>query len=273
MADPLTCIGAAASVGGIIDMLSRSISLISWVAEQWKDAQLAFLSLQTQLRVLRGALSEIQKWFQSSGADEVHHQLTMDLDSVLLCCKSLVSRLDSHLGSLRRDASGQLGTIAKVKLILGGRNIGEIQKMVEQQTGALNLLLTACNSNALLDQKKLLVKKSTRSVISKVEKDSASLIVHRDDGSLRTAFTDNLSKISRVFQFDADLLSSKIYGRAWRSSLTMSLRSPKAMPQQFTIAGGSGAVVPTTGNVSTEVRILLLGKFTYHDRFLGKSFD
>jgi len=252
MADPLTCIGAAASVGGIVDMLSRTINLINWVAEQWKDAQLAFLSLQTQLLVLRAALSEIQKWFQSSGAYGVHHQLTMDLDSVLLCCKSLISRIDSHLSGLRRDASGQLGTIAKVKLVLGGRNIGEIQKMVEQQTGALNLLLTACNSNALAEQKKLLEKKSTRTAISRVEKDSASLIVHRDDGSLRSTFTDNLSKISRVFNFDADLLGSKVYDRAWRINIKTSLRAPKVTVTQ-----------PTLDRYSKEdVKVLLLGKPT-----------
>ena len=145
MADPLSCIGAAASVAGIIDMLSRSIGLMGWVAEQWKDADLAFLSLQAQLQILRGALAEVKKWFESLGDQDVHHLLTMNLDSVLLCCKTLVSRLDSHLTDLHRTATGKLSTIAKVRLILGGRNIGEIQKMVEQQTGALTLLLTACN--------------------------------------------------------------------------------------------------------------------------------
>lgn len=145
MADPITCIGAAASISGILDVLSRSILLISRLAEQWKDSQLAFISLQTQLQALRGALGQIRIWIESSEISDSHHQLTMDLDSIILCCESLVSRLNSHLESLARDSAGQLKTLGKLRLIMGGRNINEIQKMVEKQAVALNLLLEACN--------------------------------------------------------------------------------------------------------------------------------
>jgi hypothetical protein len=145
MADPISCIGAVASVAGIIDILSRSIILVGRLTEQWNDAQLAFISLQTQLQALKIALDQIRKWLELPEAVEVHHQLTMDLDSIILCCNALVSRLESHLTALDRDSSGQLTRLGKFRLMAGGQNIGDIQKMVEQQTGALNLLLTACN--------------------------------------------------------------------------------------------------------------------------------
>jgi guanine nucleotide-binding protein G(i) subunit alpha len=152
MVDPIACIGAAASIAGIIDVLSRSIALVSRLTEQWNDSQLAFMSLQTQLQALRGALDQIKTWIDLSEASDIHHQLTMDLDSIIHCCKSLVSRLNSHLETLARDSSGQLRALGKLRLIIGGRNINEIQKMVEKQVGALNLLLAACNWCDILSQ-------------------------------------------------------------------------------------------------------------------------
>ena len=83
------------------------------------------------------------------------------------------------------------------------------------------------SSNALIEQKKMLEKKSTRIVIAKVEKDSASLILQRDDGSLFTAWTDNLSKLSRIFPFDSELLATKVYNRAWRNAIRFSLRTKR----------------------------------------------
>jgi len=83
-------------------------------------------------------------------------------------------------------------------------------------------------SNAVVDQRQLLEKKSTRTAIDKVERDSASLIVQRDSSSLRTYYTDNLSKLSLAFGFDNELRNSKVYDRAWRNTLISSLRLRKA---------------------------------------------
>jgi len=144
MADPLSCLGAAASVAGIIDILSRSIGMISQLSDHWKDADLLFASIKTQLQVLRSALAEVKSWAESVGAEEAYHQLTMDLDSVLSCCRSLASRINDHLLSLPRGSTGQLNKLGKLKLVLGGRNLDDIQKMIERQISTLTLLLTAC---------------------------------------------------------------------------------------------------------------------------------
>jgi len=83
------------------------------------------------------------------------------------------------------------------------------------------------SSNALTEQKKVLERKSTRTAIAKVEKDSASLIVQHDDGSFLTASTDNLSKLSRIFPFDSELLASKVYDRIWRHTVRLQLRTKR----------------------------------------------
>jgi len=65
----------------------------------------------------------------------------------------------------------------------------------------------------------LLEKKSTRKVFRRVRDDSSSLYVQRDSTSLYSRYTDNLSKISKVFEFDRELFVSKVYEIALRSSL------------------------------------------------------
>jgi hypothetical protein len=144
--DPVSVIGAAASVGGLIDVVSKSIKLITELRGQWKDADLGFVNLASQLVVLKAGLLKVKEWTEVV-ADEAHHQLVMDLDSVLLCCGTLVGRLTAQLGDLRRNqsSSGQLSRLGKIRLVLGGRNMEEIQKMIERQVSTLNLLLNACS--------------------------------------------------------------------------------------------------------------------------------
>lgn len=67
----------------------------------------------------------------------------MDLDLSLTCCKALVERMRCQLSKFHLNADAKLDTASKIKLILGGKFMDDIQKMVERQT-ALNLLLTAC---------------------------------------------------------------------------------------------------------------------------------
>ena len=144
MADPISVLGAAASNAGLVYVLSRCSSVIGELRGQWKDADFTFVNLTSQLLVLKVGLTKVREWTEM-GVDEAHHQLVMDLDSVILCCKALVDKLDAQLQGLRRNQDGQLSRMGKMKLVLGGRNMDEIQKMIERQTNTLTLLLTVCN--------------------------------------------------------------------------------------------------------------------------------
>ncbi|KAK4642611.1 hypothetical protein QC761_511490 [Podospora bellae-mahoneyi] len=222
MADPLSIVGAVGSVAGIIDVLSRSISAIATLRNQYKDADLLFMNLTSQLSVLRTGLVKIAEWAETQ--PEPHYQLKMDLDSVLMCCQILASKLDNHLQSLHQGRV-RLSSIGKLKLALNGSNIDAIQKMLGQQTATLTLLLAACNTKSLAEQRELLEAPSTRTAIAAMEQDSASLIVHEDRTSICTVETDTLSRLSAIFPFDSQLLTTKVYGRAWRT--TFLNRGPK----------------------------------------------
>jgi hypothetical protein len=114
-------------------------------------------------------------------------------------------------------------------------------------------------SNAILEQKRLLEKRSTRAAFRKVERQSASLIVHRGSSSYRSGLTDTLSKLSWIFGFDDELRNSQVYDRAWRSSVRTGLRLDQALRLGSPTANEDGQQVPGNPELPEEVKVLLLG--------------
>jgi guanine nucleotide-binding protein G(i) subunit alpha len=144
MADPLTIVGAAASVAGIVEVLARTVSALSELHNQWKQADFIFINLIAQLTALKAALSKLQEWMDAD-IEEPHHQLVMDLEVSITCCRMLVSKMDSEVAELRQNDNNGLDTQSKMKLVVKNGTLEALQKMVERQTNALTLLLTVCN--------------------------------------------------------------------------------------------------------------------------------
>jgi hypothetical protein len=92
----------------------------------------------------------------------------------------------------------------------------------------------------------LLVKSKARKTFKRAEADSASLIVHRDNTSLITKWTDNLSKISAIFEFDQEILSSPAYERAlrvsWKDALRQSQRPRKSQKEGLNTVSDDNSV-------------------------------
>jgi hypothetical protein len=76
----------------------------------------------------------------------------------------------------------------------------------------------------MTEQKQLLEKPKTRSILLSARTDSASLFVHQDAASFRSRLTDSLSKMSNVFDFDSAVFSTSVYHRVFRGSLKYRLR-------------------------------------------------
>lgn len=144
MADPLTVIGAVASTVQIIDVLTKAVSALDTLRAQWQSSDIALLSLTSQLGALSAALSKIQEWMQS-GIEEMHHQLVIDLSNSITCCKMLATKLYAEINDLQKAPGGSLLTTAKARFVFKRSGVGELQNMVDRQTAALTLLLTACN--------------------------------------------------------------------------------------------------------------------------------
>ena len=88
----LEIVGAVGAIINIIDGISKTISTIHAIQSKWADADLTVLSLAVQLATLRAALTKIEEWLD--GDAEMHHQLTMDVDTSIAGCHLLMSKLD-----------------------------------------------------------------------------------------------------------------------------------------------------------------------------------
>lgn len=144
MADPISIIGTAGAVANIIDVLAKTIGTIHEVHQQWKNADFTFIDLIAQLTALKAALTKIQEWADTDLADQ-HHQLVMDLDVSVTCCRMLVGEVGAQINDLHSTSKGSLDQGSRIKLVFGNSKMEDLQKMIERQTNALTLLLSACN--------------------------------------------------------------------------------------------------------------------------------
>ncbi|KAF2826219.1 hypothetical protein CC86DRAFT_455781 [Ophiobolus disseminans] len=229
MAEALAVIGTVGAVCNIIDVIGKTITLVSDIQSRWKTADLALLSLASQLTALGAALREIQTWLENN-EQNMHHQLIMDLDVSLSCCRLLVIELEAFFDSIDKTPDNPLSISSKMKVIIGGQGANDIQKFIEHQTSSLTLLLTACNCTSLSEQRKLLEEPKSRKAIDRVKADSVSLLVHWDSASFVSNGTDNMSKLSHVFDFDTEILATSVYERVLRNSLKQSIRRHLSAP-------------------------------------------
>jgi len=144
MAELLGVIGGVGAIINIIDGTSKAISAMSDLKAQWKDAHLTLFSLASQLSSFQAALQQIQDWLDHE-LPESHHQLVMDLDKTLLCCKILVSRLEDFFADWESLLERPTATSSRWKVVFGKKGLDNVLALVERQTNALTLLLTAYN--------------------------------------------------------------------------------------------------------------------------------
>ncbi|KAM7191373.1 GNA-3 g protein alpha subunit GNA-3 [Rhypophila sp. PSN 637] len=224
MADPISILGTAGAVANIIDVLGKIIITFAELRSQWQEADLAVLALESELAALNAALTRIKEWAESC-SDDPHHQLTMDLDRCVVCCRLLIGRIDAELSQFQTTAENRLDVASKFRLLLKTKDFEHIQHMIGKQTAAMTLLLTACNTAMLSKQKGLLEDSQTRRVFKTMQDDTASLLVHRDVDSLLTGTATSItsSKRSVIFEFDSTLFISRIYQRWIRGSVKKAL--------------------------------------------------
>ena len=144
MAEALAAIGGAASILSIIDVLARSIGTINDLRQEWETADFTVLDLLAQLRAIRAALAEIHRWTNGDAGLEPHHQLQMDLDDSVTWCSILADMIDKLLSDLGCNPDEILNRSSKAKLLFASKEMENLQKMIDRQANALNLLLSAC---------------------------------------------------------------------------------------------------------------------------------
>jgi hypothetical protein len=144
MAEVLAVLGGVGSVCSIVNGITRIVGMISKLQARWGDADLTLLSLASQLTALRAASTKIEEWIDQDLQD-THHQLVMDLDVSISCCRLLMNKVESFFSDLTQLTERPLDLREKFKIVFGSSGPESVQKLIEHQTSALTLLLTACN--------------------------------------------------------------------------------------------------------------------------------
>lgn len=93
--------------------------------------------------------------------------------------------------------------------------------------------LSLC-SQSLSEQKGLLESTQSRQILKQVKENSASLIVLRDSDSFCSSWatsTERISVLNRVFDFDGDIVSSKVYQGNMRALIRRMFRRRETTPR------------------------------------------
>jgi hypothetical protein len=143
--EPFTLLATAGAVANIVAILGRSLVVVAELRSEWTDADLAILSFETQLATLRTALTKVMEWVENHYSEDPHHQLVMDLDRCVACCRLLISKVDGDIQPFQNNPT-PMDRRKKFKMLLKTKHFKTTQRMIEQQTNALTLLLTACNT-------------------------------------------------------------------------------------------------------------------------------
>lgn len=225
--DPVSAIGLASSLLGIIDVAARSISALRALQQRWKVADLTISLVISQLTTLKAALNQIKEWISTSLNSIQHYQLVMDLGASLESCETLLHFIDGQLSHLDFNDSNDLSIESKIKVALQDKAVKECATHLANQSTALNLLLTALNCRSMSEQSTLLQAEENRWVLDRVRDDSSSLLSLRDSASFRsslTAATEQSHLLDISFDFDEELTSTKVYHRQWRPLIRGALR-------------------------------------------------
>lgn len=144
MAEALAIVGSIGAITSLVAGIGKVILLITDISAKWDDADLTLLSMASQLTALRAATTKIQEW-TDHGLQDAHHQLVMDLDISVKCCLLLINKVEGFFAELSAFTEKPLDLRHKYKLVFGSAGPENVQKLIEHQTSALTLLLTACN--------------------------------------------------------------------------------------------------------------------------------
>jgi hypothetical protein len=126
--------------------------------------------------------------------------------------------------------------------------------------------LVACNCKTLSEQKVILEKPKNRRVFDQVKEDASSpLFVLYDSASItsgRTASSENSSRISKIFSFDIELMSTRVYQGSFRSLYKRTLRRGKGTDLDSTkLRSATRSDLPLEFNKGRlkRVRVLVMG--------------
>ncbi|SMQ53446.1 unnamed protein product [Zymoseptoria tritici ST99CH_3D7] len=242
----ITIVNTTGTVANILDILGTTLGKVHEShAGGGTSIEIGTLHFETLLETWRTALTKLHEWLESDLDDE-HYLLKMGLDKSLTLSRLLITQIDVQLG---HQPSSQASTSPRSD---------ELQRMIEGQITALNLHLTVFSCTTASQKENILKSKSTRKLMTRLEKDTASLIVHRDDrSSIRSRMTglSSASKFSTVFAFDKEMWLTDVYDRFIRHTVKENARAQKEnVPQLRAVDTRATVTNPSSSKQTTQIQ-------------------
>ncbi|RDL41329.1 Transducin (Alpha subunit), insertion [Venustampulla echinocandica] len=244
--DPISVIGLAESLVGISDIIAKSLRRLINLQSRYRSASLVVSLLIGQLTTLKAAVNQITEWAGSSLFNTPkNEQVVADLKTSLESCKLLILVLEERISQLERDTSGSLNVKGKVEFLWEESDLKEFSNHLNNQANALNLLLTALHCRTTFERNALLQDDESRRIIKRVEDNRASLLSLRDSASentRRSKLTDNSNLLDTEFDFDQEVVTTRVYRAALRSTLQRATRREKLPELTSDIHGGFNSI-------------------------------
>jgi hypothetical protein len=142
--DPVSILGLVSSLITIADVIKSSLTRLRSLQSNYQNSSLAVSLLIGQLNTLKAALDQITEWVSSSFFNiPKHQQLISDINTSVESCKVLLSFLGQRIGQLTWNDEDTLDVKGRIVFMWEKLGLDEFTNHLNNQTNALNLLLTA----------------------------------------------------------------------------------------------------------------------------------
>jgi len=102
------------------------------VRSEYQIADLKILTFETQLAALRSVLLKIKEWAETETSDP-HHQLTIDLDRSISCCRLLVDKIQMLLSGLQPNQASRSSRRGKVKFVFEAKEMKAFKRWLSHK--------------------------------------------------------------------------------------------------------------------------------------------
>lgn len=142
--DPASVIGLAGAVAGLADVIARTVVTLSDLRNAYSQSDFKLSALICQLSTLKASLSHIAEMVNTTygNTPSPSTQFCEDLRVSMYGCEAMVSALDTRLAKFHQNETIGLSILGKIEVVLDDSTINEYLSMLNNQTNALQLLLT-----------------------------------------------------------------------------------------------------------------------------------
>lgn len=154
--DPISVIGLAGSIGGLIDITTRSILALLDLQGRYSDFGFKISQITAQLSTIRAVLKRIKDIFEISDEDILPNkthiipfaddELVLDFYEPIKHCEILIQRLDEQLNRFQPIYPSQSSRLnnarTRLRFLWDESEIDQYQTMLNNHISVLNLLFT-----------------------------------------------------------------------------------------------------------------------------------